>query len=269
MVEYIHMATKTPPYPSIKIVLVIFLGVVILQIPADLIIQDVSLIWGILFNEVVVFLILPIAALTIVSGYSIQLLPFGKTPERRMLLSICLTIGAAVILCYIQNTTSALIPIPDFIEQRQIRPLKVYSWNDFFPKLIVLGMVAPFCEEVFFRGIIQRTISIKWGRWRAIVVTSLFFAFIHSTSFAPHLYLLMGLLFSWIFDVTGSLRTVILCHAINNSWALVNQIHQWSLPRNQPPGGIDWLFMTASVLIILSCIRLLERRRSPRPQPEP
>lgn len=254
----------SPPCLRVRLVLGIVLAAVLLQFPADLIIRHVSVPWGILFNEVLVFLALPIAAAEF-AGYPIlAILPAARSTERRLLLSICLTVGSAILLAYLRDTTAHIVPIPEFILRHQIQPLEVHDWNDFYLKLLLVGAFTPLSEEIFFRGILQRTIARRWGRWRSILLSAILFALFHSTSFMPHLYLLMGLLFAWIFDVTGSLRPVILCHVINNAWTLTNQVHGLHFPLAQPMGTADVLLLTTGGVLVITSIRLLERRSRSR-----
>lgn len=252
--------------PPVRFALMLFLGVVLLQFPVDFLIRDVSFAWGIFVNEAVVFLALPLAALEM-AGYSVRaILPLGKTPERRILLALAMTIAGAVLLAYFENTGAELLPIPEFLARRQVQAVEINSALDTFGLLMLLCVLAPVCEEVLFRGIIQQAIARRRGRWIGILLSAIFFALIHSTSFTPYLYLLLGLIFAWIFDVTGSLRAVILCHIINNSWIFFNRIHGLGIPFSHPFGAADYLLLGSAAATVLVCIRLLERRRRLRPQ---
>lgn len=256
-----------PPHPlPVRLVLGIFLGVVLLQLPIGALIHGVSFSWGIFVNEAVVFLVLPFAVLEM-SGHPVRAaLPLGKAPEQRILLALVMTIASAVLLAYFENTGARLLPVPEFLARRQVQAVAISSAFDILVLVILLCLLAPVCEEVLFRGIIQHAIARRRGRWVGIFLSAIFFALIHSTSFTPYLYLLLGLLFAWVFDVTGSLRAVILCHVINNSWILTNRIHGLGVPLSRPFGTADYLLLGAAGATVLVCIRCLERRRRLRPQ---
>ncbi|MFH0800669.1 MAG: type II CAAX endopeptidase family protein [Pseudomonadota bacterium] len=245
--------------PPLKVVLGIFLAVVLLQIPAEFIIAGFSVAWGILINEALFILAVPLAILKLMGFGISSILPLGRPGKRQVLVAACMTLGAAVVISYVRSASDHLIPLPEAFVARQTRAMAVRSWNDFFPKLLLLGMIAPFCEEILFRGIIQPALARRTGSAISIVITAVFFALIHSTSFQPHLYLLLGLLFSWLFAVTGSLRITIMCHAINNSWALANQVRGLGFPIEGSMRAADWTLLASGALIVLAGAILMMR----------
>lgn len=64
-------------------------------------------------------------------------------------------------------------PVPDFM-------LDVYTTAD--PRILLwvaLVVLAPLFEELLFRGFLIPGLEASWGRWAAVVVSSLLFAVIH------------------------------------------------------------------------------------------
>jgi len=95
---------------------------------------------------------------------------------------------------------------------------------DFYPttfaqSLILLGLLAiaaPICEEVLFRGLIQRGYE-QLGVWPSILCTGLLFMLFHQ-SLAQGLALIpLAILLSYLAWRTDSLLTAILAHAVNNA----------------------------------------------------
>ena len=95
---------------------------------------------------------------------------------------------------------------------------------------LIVIFLAPFVEEVLFRGLVFGCIREK-SRVVAYAVSSLLFAFTYVWTFAlsgwdmSYLtlmlqYLVPGLVFAWAFDRSGTLWTSILLHAIVNALAL-------------------------------------------------
>jgi uncharacterized protein len=82
-------------------------------------------------------------------------------------------------------------------------------------------LIAPFIEELLFRGMIMQTWAIRWGRKRGIFFSSLLFAIIH---FSPRIIELFvaGIILSILFIEYRSLIVPILFHAINNILAQFN-----------------------------------------------
>ena len=100
------------------------------------------------------------------------------------------------------------------------------------PRMTVLIVVilAPFVEEVLFRGLVFGCLREK-SRILAYAVSCILFAFLHVWTFALSAwdwsyfilmlqYLVPGLVFAWAFDQSGTLWTSILLHATVNALAL-------------------------------------------------
>ncbi len=96
--------------------------------------------------------------------------------------------------------------------------------------LLIVVLLAPFVEEVLFRGLVFGCLKEK-SRVVAYAVSALLFAFLHVWTFALSAwdtsylllmlqYLVPGLVFAWAFDRSGTLWTSILLHAIVNALAL-------------------------------------------------
>ena len=95
---------------------------------------------------------------------------------------------------------------------------------------LIVIFLAPFVEEVLFRGLVFGCIREK-SRVVAYAVSALLFAFLHVWTFAlsswdlSYLtlmlqYLVPGLVFAWAYDRSGTLWTSILLHAIVNALAI-------------------------------------------------
>lgn len=91
-----------------------------------------------------------------------------------------------------------------------------------FPLVLALGgaMVAPIVEEIFFRGFVFTGLQHRWGWKMAAVVSSGLFAVAHviPTSIAP--IFILGLIFAYLYRVSGSIWPAILMHMLTNTVAL-------------------------------------------------
>jgi membrane protease YdiL (CAAX protease family) len=88
------------------------------------------------------------------------------------------------------------------------------SWWLLFP---FIALLPGFCEEVFFRGLLQRSLG---NGAIAIAIASLAFAVIHLDP--PHVVgvLPLGLYLGWVAARTGSVWVTIVVHVVNNAFAL-------------------------------------------------
>jgi membrane protease YdiL (CAAX protease family) len=85
-----------------------------------------------------------------------------------------------------------------------------------------VGLLAPVCEELVFRGAILRALLGSISRhWLAIAISALLFALIHANpAQMPHAFL-VGLLLGWLYYRTSSIVPGIVYHWVNNSVAYV------------------------------------------------
>ena len=77
-------------------------------------------------------------------------------------------------------------------------------------------LVAPFVEEIFFRGFLQQAIRRKLGEYGTIAVTAVVFAAVHMNLrfFIP--LTVLGVLLSYLYSRTGTLAAPITVHALHN-----------------------------------------------------
>jgi uncharacterized protein len=82
-----------------------------------------------------------------------------------------------------------------------------------------IALIAPVLEELLFRGYLQTSLMRTQKPWLAIVIASAVFGVIHFQPLAFPVLMLMGAAFGYLYYLTGSLRTNIALHVINNSLA--------------------------------------------------
>ena len=80
----------------------------------------------------------------------------------------------------------------------------------------VIGLGAGFGEEVFFRGYLLTRLAERWRPWVAVLVTAALFGLAHMDVLHSSFALLVGALLGWVSLRTGSIRTTIVAHAVNN-----------------------------------------------------
>lgn len=96
--------------------------------------------------------------------------------------------------------------------------------------LLLVGILAGFSEEMFFRGALQRIISsMGAGQHVAVWITAFVFSAVHFQFFGFVPRLLLGAFFGYLVVWSGSLWLPILAHIFNNSIAvMVMWMHQRS-----------------------------------------
>lgn len=87
---------------------------------------------------------------------------------------------------------------------------------------ITIVVLAPFGEEILFRGFLQKKLEESWQDiTRAVLVTSLFFAFIHMNPIWIIQIYLLGVILGYLAWKTGSILTSLVLHSLNNGAALL------------------------------------------------
>lgn len=82
--------------------------------------------------------------------------------------------------------------------------------------VILIVVMAPICEEIFFRGFIFSKLKTVHKPITAIIVSSLIFSLIHGTLIQQTTVWIMGIVFSYFYYKTGNIRLSILGHFLNN-----------------------------------------------------
>lgn len=114
---------------------------------------------------------------------------------------------------------------------------------------LLVVVVAPIAEELFFRGFFYRALRTSLPIWLAAVIDGLVFGAIHFTgsdslTILPVLAVL-GAVFCLIYEKTGSLYTVIGLHALNNMVAF----------GAQTGGDTAWLLgLALGLAMVAACI---------------
>ena len=83
---------------------------------------------------------------------------------------------------------------------------------------IILAVIfAPILEELLFRGALFRFLVNQWGFWIAALSSSFCFAIIHFSWFAFVSLWWVGILLTWTYWKSGSIKTAIIFHAFFNA----------------------------------------------------
>jgi membrane protease YdiL (CAAX protease family) len=85
---------------------------------------------------------------------------------------------------------------------------------------VVVILVAPICEELFFRGFLYRVLRLRMPMWSAALIDGVLFGIVHGSSTsisALPILAALGIVFCWVYERTGTLFATIALHALNNT----------------------------------------------------
>lgn len=127
-------------------------------------------------------------------------------------LGLCGIGGIGIVLTAITYFSDSGGSLEDSLDPGLLdRPLAV-AWI-----FIVAVVLAPFSEEIVFRGFLFGGLARKWGAIWAAIVSSLVFAAMHGYSLTGFLVVTVyGLVFCWLYQRSGSLWPGIVAHAVIN-----------------------------------------------------
>ncbi|MCB0193056.1 MAG: CPBP family intramembrane metalloprotease [Anaerolineae bacterium] len=105
----------------------------------------------------------------------------------------------------------------------QIQPDITPMFDDTgFPVILLFGgaIVAPIIEEIFFRGFVFAGLRKQWDWKKAALASAALFAMAHviPTSILP--IFILGIIFAFLYHVSGSVWPAILMHMLTNTLAL-------------------------------------------------
>ncbi len=136
--------------------------------------------------------------------------------------------------------------------------------------IISVCIIAPFVEEMLFRGIILRSFLENYSVANSIILSSILFALSHLTVTQIPVAFIMGCLFGWLYAKTKSLWPSILGHFLNNSFAIF-LLSKYSAPESQginltPEFNSPGVIVTAlasSTIGVLMLINILKANAKP------
>jgi membrane protease YdiL (CAAX protease family) len=199
--------------------------------------------------------------------------PFGASGFvplglRRSALVLLASLGSLWLMYGLSRVETDLIRIAGFAtqaraeEQQLEHSLETARDQNPIPAVVALVLLAPLCEETFFRGILFRGLAARFGLGIALAGTSFLFSAAHSTLVQKGMTIFLGAYFAVLVHVSGSLWAGILAHGFNNlavvllTWTFGTELRDLPAPW--------WMLVLSAVVFGLALTGLaLERRLSP------
>ena len=167
------------------------------------------------------FIVVPVILLLKRNNLNIaKSLRINRVSKKILLYSFILSVGAVVISDEINILFEMIIPLPESFSQLEniLRPDELIS---FVLLSLTIVIIAPIGEELLFRGFLQHYLENTWKDvTRAILVSSLFFAFIHFNPYWIIQIYLLGILLGYLAWKTQSVLPSIVFHICINGTSL-------------------------------------------------
>lgn len=234
-------------------------------------------------QDLLIFIVPAIAVAMLSTRYPASLLSVDKLPDLKITLMALATLIVSVPAMNLLVEWNQNIKLPESMAaiETAMRGMekaaadtinllfKEHSVGALIVNVLIIGVLAGFSEELFFRGALQRLLTVGGRNIHLMIwVTAFVFSAFHLQfyGFVPRL--LLGAFFGYLLCWTGSLWLPILIHAVNNSIVVITQ---WN--NNGGENGVDInkigaegsdagtiLLVAGSVLCTLSLLYLMKRR---------
>jgi hypothetical protein len=119
---------------------------------------------------------------------------------------------------------------------------------------LVVILVAPVCEELFFRGFLFRVLRLRMPLWGAALIDGVLFGLVHGSLVIVPILACLGIVLCWVYERTGTLFATIALHSLNNTISYGASTNNGWAPA-----------LAVGVVVIGLCIAGIAR--APRPGP--
>ncbi|MCR5295305.1 MAG: CPBP family intramembrane metalloprotease [Lachnospiraceae bacterium] len=126
----------------------------------------------------------------------------------------------AICLLLLVNFIISLLNFADLAYEETMEGL--YGSTSIPVQLIVIGLIAPVCEEIAFRGLIFRRLREDMNPILAAALSGVMFGIYHGNLGQGVYASVMGFAFAMLYEHYGSLWIPIACHVINNVYATLS-----------------------------------------------
>ncbi|MDR0455800.1 MAG: CPBP family intramembrane metalloprotease, partial [Treponema sp.] len=139
-----------------------------------------------------------------------EVFKFNKVSLFLWIAIIVFMVGFCIIISELENFLEYILPRPDWI-RKQSESLRVMVKENFIWAIILIAIISPCIEEMFFRGLILGGLNNNYSKRTAIIMSALLFGATCLTSLNPWQILIVfitGLFAAWICINTNS---ILLC----------------------------------------------------------
>jgi membrane protease YdiL (CAAX protease family) len=147
-------------------------------------------------------------------------LRLNRIPLRSLLSVVLLSIGVIIIIDEFDRLIYILFGQPEYLIELA-EQLKISSIYNGIILILSTVLIAPFIEEILFRGYLQKVLEDSWQDvTKAVLITSLFFAFVHLNLYWIVQIYLLGLILGYLAWRTNSIWPGLILHGLNNGFAV-------------------------------------------------
>lgn len=114
--------------------------------------------------------------------------------------------------------------------------------------VLSLAVLPALTEELVFRGIVMREYRMG-GSLFSMLMSALFFTFIHFDLKQFPIYFVLGLILAWLTFLTKSVWASVIAHLAYNLFAVFAEKYIWLFSSNPDSDILFWLILIAALLV--------------------
>lgn len=186
-------------------------------------------------------------------------------------LVILSVIGLVALIPFVQwiAGVNELLPIPDWLrrfEQSQtelIESMLMKEGGSIFFNLVVLALTPAICEELLFRGYVQRQSERSLGIAGGILFSGIVFGLYHLRLTQVIPLSVLGIYLAYIMWRTGSIWPAVIAHFTNNAFSVLLAAYTSTLPEPEAEVldqlDLPWYFIVTGMVLFVAIIYGMNR----------
>ncbi|KUK07923.1 MAG: putative metal-dependent membrane protease [Caldanaerobacter subterraneus] len=200
--------------PDEKEVGKLYFSVMVLFITLGYLVQKASLYIGILITEIL-FVLIPVIAYLLIKRYDVKyVLRLNPLKSEFVLLLVLIAVASWGVSGFLAVLTNYFLSKLGKVPVMQIPPAQ--DLNELIVQLIIFGLVAACCEEIFMRGLVMRSFEMR-GSIKSVVITAILFAMLHLNVQNFLSILFLGTILGYVVYRTDSIFAGMIVHFTNNA----------------------------------------------------
>lgn len=162
------------------------------------------------------------------------------------IMAVCLAVGARMSVNAYYYFSQSVHLLKKSIDDAALLTPQLNTASQLLAAVFAIVVIAPFFEEILFRGIVFGQLSQIMRTWAAIVLQAILFGIAHAVLFQSIFAFVMGILFGIVYYKTRSVITSALCHSAFNLSVIFSYTDMTT--------GSAVIIMVFGVLIVISSL---------------
>lgn len=132
------------------------------------------------------------------------------------IMAVCMAIGARMSVNSYYYFSQSIHLLKKSIDDAAAISPELSTVGQMLTAVFAIAIIAPFFEEVLFRGLVYGKLRTVMRPWAAIFLQAVFFGVAHAVLFQSIFAVIMGILLGIIYYKIGSIVTSAICHSAFN-----------------------------------------------------